>query len=483
MLFNSYAFIFLFFPLCLMGFYYFRKKGKAFYAQVFLIFMSIWFYGFLQLPNILVLLISIVVNYGIYHWIKRTTGRDKRLPLTVGIVLNLWALFLFKYTGAAFIPLGISFYTFQQIIFLMECYRGNVGGINFWDYSLYISFFPKLLEGPIMLPREMLGQIYKITRKTVNWTGFFRGLTLFILGLAKKVLLADTLGGAVDYGYSNLAALNSGDALIVILSYTLQIYFDFSGYCEMAMGIAGMLGMELPLNFNAPYKATNIVEFWKRWHITLTRFFTGYLYIPLGGNRKGKRRTYLNMLIIFLASGIWHGAGLQFIIWGLLHGALYVITKCWMEKKKVAASRQKKETAGMGRKLITAGSVAATFLFVTAAWVFFRASTVKEAVTMFQTVFAFDFGKINRDLAGYFNLDEFWYLIKVLGIDGWQYAHYILMVCMLLLTLLLVFFGKTAVAIAGKVKPAVINVIVLAGLLVWCILTFSEVSTFIYFNF
>lgn len=291
----------------------------------------------------------------------------------------------------------------------------------------------------------------------------------------------------MDYGYANLAALNSGDAFIVMLSYTLQLYFDFSGYTDMAMGIAGMLGFDLPLNFNSPYKAANIIEFWKGWHITLTRFFTKYLYIPMGGNRKGEARTYINMLIVFLVSGIWHGAGINFIIWGMLHGVLYVITRGWL-KRKQRPSRQSSRSCRHDFASLPAGikrviSVFCTFLYVNIAWVFFRAPSVKEAVLLLKKMAAFQFGRINWDMAGYFNLDEFWYVIKVLHIDSWQYAHYILMAVILLAALCIVFFAKTAVTVAGKMKPSAVNMMIMAVLFVWCVITFSEVSSFIYFNF
>lgn len=485
MLFNSYAFVFLFFPLVFIGFYGSKKLGKIIIARAFLILMSLWFYGFLNPANIPVLLISMAANYGIYLWMKGK--EEKRLPLFTGLLFNLGALFLFKYTGSAFVPLGISFFTFSQIAFLMEACRGNIRAEGFLDYGVYITFFPKLAEGPIALPEEMEGQVEKAFRAPLDWERIYRSLCLFILGLSKKVLLADTLGGAVDYGYANLAALNSGDAFIVMLSYTLQLYFDFSGYTDMAMGIAGMLGFDLPLNFNSPYKAANIIEFWKGWHITLTGFFTKYLYIPMGGNRKGEVRTYINMLIVFLVSGIWHGAGINFIIWGMLHGVLYVITRGWL-KRKQRPSRQSSRSCRHDFASLPAGikrviSVFCTFLYVNIAWVFFRAPSVKEAVLLLKKMAAFQFGRINWDMAGYFNLDEFWYVIKVLHIDSWQYAHYILMAVILLAALCIVFFAKTAVTVAGKMMPSAVNMMIMAVLFVWCVITFSEVSSFIYFNF
>ena len=408
---------------------------------------------------------------------------DRKKPLLVtGLILNVGALFCFKYTGASYVPLAISFFTFSQIAFLMECYRGNLGKVSALDYSVYVTFFPKLMEGPIALPDEMLSRIRTIMDRKYDWERMFRGFSLFTLGLAKKVLIADTLGKAADYGYTNLASLNSGDALIVMLSYTLQLYFDFSGYCDMAMGAAGCLGFELPLNFDSPYKAGNIIEFWKGWHITLTRFFTRYLYIPLGGNRKGKARMYLNTLLVFLISGIWHGKGLTFIIWGMMHGVLYVVTRWYRERRK-DRDIVHGVAHGAGKKAGRILAVFVTFLYVNVAWVFFRAPDLKEALALLKTIISCNFARINRNLAGCFHLDEFWYVIKVLHLDSWQYAHYILMVLMLVFALILVFFAKTAVTVSGKIKPTVVNTVLLAVLFVWCVVTFSEVSTFLYFNF
>ena len=323
------------------------------------------------------------------------------------------------------------------------------------------------------MPEDMISQFRKF-RLQVDFERVYRGLYLFVLGLFKKVIIADTLGGAVDFGYTNLAALNSGDAWIVMLSYTLQLYFDFGGYCDMAMGIAGMLGFDLPLNFNSPYKAANIIEFWDRWHITLTKFFTKYIYIPLGGSRKGRARTYVNCLIVFFVSGLWHGTGWQFIIWGMMHGALNVLTRMWKEWKR---------KRNIGKGLPRFISVGLTFLYVNVAWVFFRAPSVKDAISVLKRLVSFEFGRINWDLAGCFNLDEFWYVIKVIGLDSWKYGHYILMVVILFALLVLVFGAKTAVSHVKTAKPGVLHVIFMAVLFVWSVLALSGVSSFLYFNF
>ena len=503
MLFNSYGFVFLFFPLALAGHGVCRRigtrlRGGAFEAvcrKAYLLGVSFIFYGCFHPEYLPVLIGSMAVNYGLYRQMEGDgsrpgplvhmqagrpgflSGRNKKAALQAGLAVNLGALACFKYVGTGdFVPLGISFYTFTQIAFLMEAYAGSLKQVDALSYGLYVSFFPKMIQGPVALPGEMLGQ-FREGFKKAEWEQVYRNLYLFVLGLFKKVLIADTLGKAADFGYANPGALNSGDGLIVMLAYTLQLYFDFSGYCDMAMGTAGMFGISLPLNFHSPYKASNILEFWKRWHITLTGFFTRYLYIPLGGSRKGKARTYLNCLAVFLVSGIWHGAGWQFLVWGLMHGVLNVLTRIWMEIK---GGRRK---TGSARKAGHAAGILLTFLYVNIAWIFFRASSVKEAVGMIRTILRCSFGKINWELAGCFNLDEFWYVIKVLGLDGWQYAHYILMTLVLSGVLLLVFFGKTAAEYVRTVKPNLVNTVVMALLFVWSILSFSGVSSFLYVNF
>ena len=294
MLFNSYIFVFVFFPICLIGYYGLLKRGKPETARVFLTVMSLWFYGYFNLSYLLIMICSIAGNYLFYRLLSgeslrlRCDGR-KRAVTILAVALNLGVLFYFKYfdfffdsVNAVFgtdfvlrgilLPLGISFFTFQQISFIVDTYRGEVADCSLSEYALFVSFFPQLIAGPIVNHGEMLPQFRSLGKKRADWEQIAGGVALFVLGLAKKVLLADTFGAGVDYGYENLAALGRADACLVILFYALQLYFDFSGYCDMAVGIGRMLGVEIPVNFNSPYKAVNIVDFWKRWHITLNRF-------------------------------------------------------------------------------------------------------------------------------------------------------------------------------------------------------------------
>lgn len=528
MLFQSYVFVFLFLPISLAGFYLAGNKQGSKAAKLWLIAMSLWFYGSFRIEYVFLLLSSVVFNYGMAQKIREKrkyagavgteTGKEtaewgnqsgkeaeagKRAAkgrLAAGIAGNLALLFFFKYmnffignwnyiSGSGLpllriaLPVGISFFTFQQISYLVDCYQGETDGGGFVDYMLTIVYFPKLVEGPLAMSSELFPRLDGVGEKKPDGERMMRGICLFIMGMLKKVILADTFGGAVDYGYANLEIMHGWDALLLVIFYTLQLYFDFSGYCDMARGVSRMFGIELPVNFNSPYQAGNIVDFWKRWHITLNRFFTKYLYIPLGGNRKGKVRTYVNLLLVFLVSGIWHGAGWNFILWGLLHGVLYVLTRMW---QGIRGSRAAKETGDKltdGKKTGKGVGVFFTFCYVAVAWVYFRAESVAQGNQLFRLIFANDFVRVNRNLAGYFNLDEFWYILKVLRLDKWEFGHYILMAAFTAFSLMLVFFGKNAAEVGGKIKPRIWTAILFALLLLWCVLTFSNVSTFLYVNF
>ena len=506
MLFQSYEFLFLFFPIVLLGYEICRRIAERNGHKnriknlpcLWLLLTSLIFYGLGGVEYLPVLLVSMAVNYELCQWMekKRETRGEPWKILVMGLVFHLGVLCGFKYLAAGrYMPPGLSFYTFTQIAFLVECYRGTLKRVDALSYGLYVTWFPKMMQGPIMLPGEFFTKLQEIwgrrdrimkknAAKQADWERIFRGIYLFVLGMFKKVLIADTFGGAVNLGYASLQGLNSWDAVIVMLSYTLQLYFDFSGYCDMAMGISSLFGIELPLNFHSPYKAANILEFWKRWHMTLTGFFTRYVYIPLGGNRKGRARTYVNVLIVFFLSGIWHGTGIQFLIWGMMHGVLYVITRAVMESRGFTGFAEWYGKIGRwGRRILHGAAVCLTFLYVNAAWVFFRAPSVKEAVTLFRTIADFRGGRLNWELAGSFNLDEFWYVIKVLHLDRWQYGHYICMVLILLAALLLVFFGKTAADFVKAAKPKMIHALIMAVLFVWSVLSLTGVSSFLYVNF
>lgn len=509
MLFNSYIFVFVFFPICLIGYYGLLKSRRPEAAAVFLTAMSLWFYGYFNLSYLLIMVCSILGNYLFHRLLSR--GGQKRAVMILAVALNLGVLFYFKYfdfflttVNGAFgtdfvlrgilLPLGISFFTFQQISFIVDTYKGEVADCSFSEYALFVSFFPQLIAGPIVNHSEMLPQFRAFDGKRADWERIAGGLALFVLGLSKKVLLADTFGAGVDYGYDNLAALGCADAVLVIFFYALQLYFDFSGYCDMAVGIGRMLGIEIPVNFNSPYKAVNIVDFWKRWHITLNRFFTKYVYIPLGGNRKGQGRMYVNLLLVFFLSGLWHGAGFHFILWGMMHGALYVATRFWQKRIRPVVGKKAAETAmrtggarklenGFGHKIMTAVSQILTFLYVSIAWVYFRAADIGQANSLLAAAFGGKTQKLSMDLAACFQVDEFWYVLKVLHLDNLSVSRYILMFVILAAGLYFSMIGKNAGERAARLKYRAGTAAVIAVLMVWCILSFSGVSTFLYFNF
>ena len=524
MLFNSYIFIFLFFPLCMLG-YYGLKNKSAVAAKIWLIGFSLWFYGYFNIRYLCIMIFSIFINYGVYQLLIRTGANEnaqmgnltetaakinkKKIVLFTGVSANLLLLFYFKYfdffienINTAFgsslplhkilLPLGISFFTFQQISFLADTYRGELKDCNFIDYALFVSFFPQLIAGPIVTHEEMLPQFEDIGKKKFDEDRFCRGLFIFVLGMGKKVLIADTFGIAVDAGYSMTVQLGSIDAVLVMLFYTLQLYFDFSGYCDMAIGIGKMMGIEIPINFNSPYKACNIIDFWKRWHMTLSRFFTKNIYIPLGGNRKGNVRMYANLFFVFFLSGIWHGAGWNYILWGVMHGVLYCMTR-WMQLncRKEEITVETSSESGMEKRIsdklafgaLRTIKVFATFLYVNIAWVFFRSTSITQALALFKRMITGGIAPVNEAIYDAFNLDEFWYVMKVLHLTDFSISNYILMVLFTVVILVVTFFGKNVHELAEKWKMSWISAIVLAIVFIWCVVSLSGVSTFLYFNF
>lgn len=493
-LFNSYIFVFLFFPICLLGYYGLMHFGQVRAAKAFLIAMSFWFYGYFNVAYLLIMVCSIGGNY-IFHRIL--SDRRRRLVMVLAVAANLGVLFYFKYfdfflssvntvfgTSIALrnilLPLGISFFTFQQISFIVDTYRGEVKDTTLTDYALFVSFFSQLIAGPIVSHEEMLPQFARMGKERTDWERIAKGLALFILGLAKKVLIADVFGAGVDYGYGNLELLGRLDAALVIIFYTLQLYFDFSGYCDMARGIGRMLGIEIPVNFDSPYQAGNIIDFWKRWHITLNRFFTKYVYIPLGGNRKGQAKMYRNLMVVFLLSGLWHGAGWNYIVWGAMHGGLYVLTRFWIKNLKPRLLRAPKNAGNM---IMTYVSRMLLFCYVGVAWVYFRAQSIAQANRMLHVALRGTVQKVSMELAECFQVDEFWYVLKVLRLDDKPYSRYILMWVILAAGLYLAVLGRNAAGRVERMKFQPVSAAALAVIALWCVLTFSKVSTFLYFNF
>ena len=425
MLFNSYSFIFLFLPVVLVGFFQLGRIHHA-YAAAWLALASLFFYGYWNPAYIGLLLGSIVGNYGFGMWIAkagvRQEARRKKHLLITAITLNLALLAYYKYAnfflssanslvgtnlslGEIILPLGISFFTFTQIAFLVDTYQGKVKEYNFIHYLLFVTYFPHLIAGPVLHHKDMMPQFARTSTYHINWDNVATGLLLFTLGLCKKVLWADSLA---PYATAIFDGANHGmtigtlptiyEAWSGALAYTLQIYFDFSGYTDMALGIALMFNIRLPINFNSPYKSTSIIDFWRRWHITLSTFLRDYLYIPLGGNRHGKLRRYGNLLATMLLGGLWHGAGWTFVLWGALHGAYLVINHLWRE---LVAERYLRWVPGW---IGTLAGGALTFTAVVAAWVVFRSDNMAQAMVMLNAMFGIDARPIAFDAVRHGNL-------------------------------------------------------------------------------
>jgi len=372
------------------------------------------------------------------------------------------------------LPLGISFFTFQQLSYVIDSYKGDVPIYNFWDYALFVTYFPQLIAGPIVTHDEMVPQFADKKKKKFNYENFSKGLYAFALGMAKKVIIADLFGLVVDSAFEDVSSIGTMNALLVMLSYTFQIYFDFSGYCDMATGIGKMMNIDITMNFNSPYKAISIVDFWKRWHITLTRFFTRYIYIPLGGNRKGEFRTYINILIVFLVSGIWHGANWTFILWGALHGIANIITR-FIDKKTNLFSNPKS-------KIIKICLWFITFIFINLSWVIFRADSVTQAFEFFKQLFSMNFVPLNNDYIDLLRPDGLTFVCYFIPIVGDYIIKFAPAILILFALVISTCFINTNERIK-KFKPDLIKSFITAVMLVWSVMSFAGVSSFLYWNF
>lgn len=391
MLFNSYEFILIFLPATLLVFFTLSKFHSVKLATASLAAASIVFYAYWDIRYLPLLIGSVVFNYVSGSCIERLKYKTVRCYVfVIGIAVNLALLGYFKYTNffidswnqlsqaqlvntPVILPLGISFFTFTQIAYLVDAYRGETKGYSFLSYILFVTFFPHLIAGPILYHKNIIPQFSQLRNFIFSHENFARGITIFTIGLAKKILIADNLAGWVKPVFSMADTASFNQAWIGALSYTFQLYFDFSGYSDMAIGLGWMLNIHLPVNFNSPYKATSIIDFWRRWHITLSTFLKDYLYIPLGGSRKGHQ--FLNIMVTMLLGGLWHGAGWTFVIWGGLHGVYIVINHIW---RKLRFDLPNFISWGI------------TFSAVVFAWVFFRASSVHDALALINAMLGFN---------------------------------------------------------------------------------------------
>lgn len=491
--FNSYIFILAFLPVVLVG-YHLINRMRPSAAKLWLLAASLVFYAYAGAGCLVLLCVSILVNYPLARVLSgKGPSFAVHLPakgvLTAGILFNVLLLLYFKYTDFFItnlntifqqdyalrnlaLPLGISFFTFQQIAYLVDSYRGETGQEGFFDYALFVSFFPKIAEGPIVFHSDLIPQFEAAGKQKphtaiVDYDKIARGIMLFTLGLFKKVMVADTLGRAADWGFSHVTDLTSADVIVVMVAYSFQIYFDFSGYCDMASGVACMLGFTLPVNFNSPYKALTITDFWKRWHISLTTFLRRYIYFPLGGSRKGTARTYLNMMIIFLVSGFWHGANWTFILWGFMHGAGQVLHRM---------------CKGVFDKFFRPVQWFCTFLFVNVAWLLFRADSVSEWWYLLKRMFSFRNMTLHENLVSELKIPKLRSVLSVLHIPYTDLSVYTIS--------MLLFFGACLflclVPENNQYREHKINgktILVVFVLFMTCLLSLSNVTSFLYFNF
>jgi alginate O-acetyltransferase complex protein AlgI len=401
MLFNSHGFIFVFLPLAFIGLFCLGRRSHCLAALwmglASLVFYAVWDYRFVSL-----LLASVAFNYGAGYWLGRINSESRKKKLLVFAVGgNLMLLAYFKYTNFFFasinqffgshlptfniiLPLGISFFTFTQIAFLVDVSRGIAREYNFIHYLLFVTYFPHLIAGPVLHHKQMMPQFADPATFHVNRENIAAGLTVFVIGLSKKVLIADNLAGYAALFFNaarDNQALTFFEGWTGALAYTLQLYFDFSGYSDMAIGMSLLFNVRLPLNFNSPYKATSVADFWRRWHMTLSAFLRDYIYFPLvlGGNRNSRSRPYFCLFITMLLAGLWHGAGWTFIVWGGLLGLYLMINQGWREIK----SRFGLKNGGAFSRL---ASSALTFFAIVVSWVFFRANNLGAARSMLKAM-------------------------------------------------------------------------------------------------
>ncbi len=461
MLFNSYSFLFLFLPINIFLFYFLSKTQNSKLLVIYLLIASLIFYSIDNIQYLPLLIISVFINYLFGQIIKKNKNFKRKLYLIISIIFNLFLLIFFKYSSFLIldilnfnelsadkiyfyqgqIPLGISIYTFTQIGFLVDTYLKETYDSNFYKYSLFVILFPHILAGPIIHHKKIITQLEGESFYKFKLDNLVYGIILFVIGLSKKVLIGDNIGPYADTMFDDPALFGVIGSWIGSLAYTFQLYFDFSGYSDMAIGLAIMTNIKLPINFNSPYKSVSLIDFWKRWHITLSTFLKDYLYIPLGGNRFGSFRRYQNIFITMILGGIWHGANFTFIIWGFIHGIGIIANHL---------------TKQYFKRLPNFISIFITFLFVNFAWVIFRANSISDAIVIYRNMF--DLNNINYDEIN-------------IGIV------YII-ICMFI-----VFILPNSQEILKLIKKNTINVSIISFLFFLNIISINLYSPFIYFAF
>jgi D-alanyl-lipoteichoic acid acyltransferase DltB (MBOAT superfamily) len=478
MLFNSYEFVFLFLPVALLGYHLLGKMRLTRAATIFLVVASLFFYARWRIAYLPLLLSSILINFVLVRAMLARPGKDRRRErkrfLLLGLIFNVGLLGYFKYadffidnlnqvSGSQFnllhimLPLGISFFTLQQIAYLVDVYEGLVKKQNLVDYALFVAFFPQLIAGPIVHHKEMMPQFSKLRNHVFNYRNASRGLLIFAIGLFKKVIVADTLSVWASAGFDDATALPFFAAWCTSLCYTLQLYFDFSGYTDMALGAGLMFNIRLPHNFRSPYKATNIIDYWNRWHLTLTRFITTYIYTPIvrAIGRMTFNKAMLATLVTMFISGLWHGAAWTFVIWGLMHGVAIVCAHFWKKSK---------------RKMPTALAWLITFNFVNIALVVFRAREFGDAVKVLRGM---------AGLSGWLVVSEGLSVATVLKpIQGDSTT-----IGMIIVGMLVVLLAKNSTEISDRFKASPVSLIAVIVMLAAAIYRMGLRSEFLYFQF
>jgi len=471
MLFNSLEFLFLFLPITFMVYFILNKHKLTELAKGWLVIMSLYFYAYWKLDYLPIILTSMIFNYSIGSTLvqKIKLNINRKAILILGIVGNILLLGYYKYFDFLIdninhlfhqdfnfmnimLPLGISFFTFQQISFLVDSYKYETKEYDFLTYALFVTFFPQLIAGPIVHHKEMMPQFANLRNRIINHKNISIGLFLLAIGLFKKIMIADTFSEFAKPMFDTITTLTCFEAWCASISYTFQIYFDFSGYCDMAMGIGYLFNIVLPQNFNSPYKANSIQDFWRRWHMTLSRFLRDYIYIPLGGNRNGSIITYRNLFLTFLIGGIWHGANWTFVVWGALHGLALCIHRLWKN---------------LNIKMPHALAIFITFFFVNITWVYFRATSIEKANCIIKSMFGlngFEPIIINKLRFSFENGSIKLSLLALIG------------------TIILLFIPNS-VEFSKKFKPNSIFFTVTLVLMLVSILSINKVSEFLYFQF
>ena len=478
MSFNSYSYILIFLPAVFSLYFLINRFNSNKLSQIFLILASLIFYTYLEINNFFLISISILINYCGYLLLQKKKG--SKFILGIFILINLGLLGYYKYydfiIGNFFnlidknyteknliIPLAISFFTFQQIAFLVETYKKNILRVDFINYSLFVVFFPQLIAGPIINFKDTYSQFSLRIKKKINIQNIKNGLILISLGLFKKIIIADYFSIVVDSSYSNVENLSFLSSWIASLSYTFQIYFDFSGYIDIALGSALLFNIKLPINFNSPYKSLNIKEFWRSWHISLSNFLKKYIYIPLGGNKINFTVTNINFLLTFLIGGFWHGAGWNFIVWGSLHGLALILLNIF-----------KKTSIGINKFF----AWFITFNFINITWIFFRVDSVNNAVVIIKKMFGFEQIILPIFIKNYFNLNFVKYGSAFLNSFDIKKTIFYLFICFVIT----IFLPNNNKFLDYNKKNYVFSL--LAGFaFIISIIGMNKVTTFIYFNF